>query len=167
MITGKQNCVPCIKNHTKISEIKSEIAKEIDHSKLKLYYKGKKLKAKDTDTLEDAGIESSEIIGYTYPSYKDFVEIQKYEGSWTKDVMKLVKFTLDDVKTAILKNFKDKFYTQEEQLSIMFTWIGVKGLYSYYLGSQEEWALIAIKGIEYLKKKGFSYGNMKFDSLEF
>jgi ubiquitin len=167
MVTGVQKSISCVRNHMKIFEIKSEIVKELGNSKFKLYYNGKELKAKNTDTLENAGIVSCGTIEYTYSSYKDFVEIQKFEGNWTEDVMQLVKFSLDDVKAVIPKNVKDKFSTEKEQLSIMFTWIGVKGLNEYYPGSQEEWALIATKGVEYLQKKGFRYENMKFDTLEF
>jgi hypothetical protein len=125
------------------------------------------LETNDTDTLEDAGIKNHGIIEITYASYKDFIEIKKFEGNWTEDIMQLVNFSLDDVKEVIPIFVKDKLFTQEEQLSIIFTWIGLKGLHEYYFESQEEWVLIAAKGIEYLKKKGFGYESMKFDSLKF
>jgi ubiquitin len=99
MVTEVQKSISCVRDHMTMSEIKSKIVKELGPSKFKLYYKGKELKANSTDTLENAGIVSCGIIEYSYPSYKDFIEIQKFEGNWTEEVMLLVNFSLDISQT--------------------------------------------------------------------
>ena len=81
--------------------------------------------------------------------------------------MDLVEFTIEDVKAAISDSIKQKYDTEEDQLKIMYTWIGIKGLNSKYSNKESEWKLIAKKGKDYLTKQGFDYDTMKFDTLDF
>jgi predicted acetyltransferase len=135
--------------------------------RFKFYYKGEELIAKPEEELKDIEVDYKDMVEVGYDSFKDFTDLQKCEGDWTEDVMQLVKFTIDDVIGAISTEIKDKFNNNEDQLSIMFTWIGVKALHELYPESKNKWKLIALKGIEALSRKGMIYNQMEFASLSF
>jgi len=168
MVSGFQTTVEVDFSVSTLDAIKQRVARNLglNSDKIKLFYENKPLEKKDTDTLKDAGIKEGTVVEYSYPNYKDFVEIQNSEGFWTDKVMDLVNFTLDDVKAAISSPIKNKFKNEEDQLKVMFTWIGIKSLNVLYKEKEDEWKLIAKKAIDYLDKQDFKYDDMKFDTLD-
>lgn len=167
-VTGFKTNVETDFSTTTLKDIKERICRNLSVklTKLRLFYEHKKIEKADTETLKDAGIKEGTEIEYSYPNYKDFVDIQQVEGFWNQNVVDLCDFTLDDVKAAINDSLKLKFENEEYQLRILFTWIGVKALNIRYSSKEGEWKLIAKKGKEYLTKQGFDYDTMKFDSLD-
>jgi hypothetical protein len=153
--------------NSRIFELMMEARQQLKSHQFKLYYEGKEMVAKPGEKLADVGIKFKEKLEVGYDSFKDFTDLQKCEGDWTEDVMQLVKITLDDVIEAISTEIKNKFSNEEDQLSIMFTWIGVKALHELYPESENKWRLIALKGIEALSRKGMIYNQMEFASLSF
>ena len=168
MVTGFQTTIEVDFSKATLSDVKMRIARNLGLAteKLKLFYENKLVEKADTETLKDAGIKEGTVLEYSYPNYKDFVEIQQCDGFWTDKVMELVNFTIDDVKAAITEAIKQQFENEEDQLKIMFTWIGITGLKVKYSAKEDEWKLIVKKGTDYLSKFGIVYENLKFDTLD-
>jgi len=168
-VTGFQTTIEVNFDTSKLSDIKMRISRNLGLSdkKIKLFYENKPLEKDDNTTLRTAEIKEGSVLEYSYPNYKDFIDIQNSEGFWTESVMELVTFTVEDLKPLITDPIKNKFEKEEDQLQIMYTWIGVKGLKEKYPLKEDEWKLIAKKGTDYLSKHGFKYEDMKFDTLSF
>jgi ubiquitin len=168
MVTGFQTTMEVNFETATLSDVKMRIARNLnlDTNKIKFFYENKKVEKEDTETLKGAGIKEGTVIEYSYPNYKDFIEIQQSDGFWTESVMDLVNFSLDDVKAAITDPIKNKFEKEEDRLKVMFTWIGVQGLKVKYSEKESEWKLIVKKGVDYLDKHGFKYDDMKFETLD-
>ena len=168
-VTGFKTTLETDFSTTKLSHIKERVCRNLNltKSKIKFFYENKALEKGDDETLKDAGVKEGTELEYSYPNYKDFVEIQQSDGFWNDNVMDLVDFTIEDVKAVISDSIKQKYDTEEDQLKIMYTWIGIKGLNSKYSNKESEWKLIAKKGKDYLTKQGFDYDTMKFDTLDF
>ena len=168
MVTGFQTTIEVDFSTAKLSDVKMRVARNLglNTDKLKLFYENKLVEKSDTETLKDAGIKEGTVLEYSYPNYKDFVEIQQWDGFWNEKVMELVNFSIDDVKAAITESIKQQFINEEDQLKVMFTWIGITGLKVKYSTKEDEWKLIVKKGIDYLSKVGVIYENLKFDTLD-
>jgi len=167
-VTGFQTSMEVNFDTATLSNIKMRVARNLllNENKIKLFYENKPVEKDDGTTLRDAGIKEGTVLEYSYPNYKDFIDIQQSDGFWTETIMELVEFTVDDVKAALTDPIKNKFENEEEQLKIMYTWIGIKGLNVKYSSKEDEWKLIAKKGADFLAKHGFKYEDMKFDTLD-
>lgn len=168
MVTGFQTTVEIDFSKSTLEDIKQRIGRNLSVKleKIKLFYENKPLEKEDSETLTNAGVKEGTVLEYSYPNYKDFVDIQQSEGFWTEKILELVDFDLEAVKAAITDAIKTKFDSEEEQLKIMFTWIGIQGLKVRYSNKEDEWKLIAKKGKDFISRHGFNIDNMKFDSLD-
>uniref|UniRef100_A0A7S3J236 Ubiquitin-like domain-containing protein n=1 Tax=Euplotes harpa TaxID=151035 RepID=A0A7S3J236_9SPIT len=168
MVSGFQTTIEVNFETATLLDVKQRISRNLGVSdkKLKLFYENKKLEKADDETLKNAGIKEGTILEYSYPNYKDFVEIQQCEGFWNEKVMDLVNFSIDDVKAAITEDMKTQFPQEADQLTMMYTWIGITGLKVLYKAKEDEWKLICKKGVDFLMNKGLEYDKMKFDTLD-
>ena len=168
-VTGFQTTVEVNFDTATLSHIKQRLARNlgIEDKKIKLFYENKPMEKEDSTTLRAAEIKEGTVMEYSYPNYKDFIDIQQSEGFWTDSVMELVDFTVEDVKGVLTEAIKNKFGNEDEQLKLMYTWIGVKGLKEKYPLKEDEWKLIAKKGVDFLSKLGFKFEDMKFETLNF
>jgi hypothetical protein len=168
MVTGFQTTVEVDFATATLENIKQRVARNLgyDEESIRLFYENKLLEKDVKTTLVDAGIKEGTIMEYTYPNYKDFIEIQQADGFWSESVVDLVDFSIEDVKAAINDTIKHKFEKEEDQLKILFTWIGIKGLKTRYESKESEWKLIVKKGIDFLSRHGFKFDLMKFDTLD-
>ncbi|CAI2378479.1 unnamed protein product [Moneuplotes crassus] len=97
----------------------------------------------------------------TSNTYKEYMEIQNVDGSWDDKIISLIDHSSDEVYESASSKLKLKF-TQQEVLSIMYTWIGIYQLNAQFPEQRQEWKLIEKKGILFLKSK-FSLNHYKIN----
>ena len=142
----------------------SQNAKEITPG-LKLFYKGKQITDYDK-TIDECKIQDGSTIEYSYLIDKDFIKAQHADGYWKKELLDGIEFTLDDIIQAINQKVKNKVSSQEKQVRVVLTWLGIKILEEKYQETSSEWVLIAEKGKLFLESCGLDYEDLSFPSLD-
>lgn len=56
---------------------------------LRIYVKDKKVEASDETTVDKLGIESGVKAEFTYPNYKNYVDVQKVDGAWDEKILEV------------------------------------------------------------------------------
>ena len=101
----------------------------------------------------------------TYSSYKDYTETQHVEGYWTDKVLDHVNLTMEDVVQSITQDVKYKVSSQEQQVRIVLTWIGIKMLQDKYGNFRNEWRLIVAKGKQFIAGNGLRFEDLSFPAI--
>lgn len=119
--------------------------------------------ASDETIIRNIGIESGVKAEFIYPNYKNYVDIQKVDGSWDESILEVC----DKTEEEVIKNFPKKVKRvgdKNQQLKIMYTWIGINRLRTQFKDKEEEWKLIVQKAEEYLSKESSLDG--KYEDID-
>ena len=89
--------------------------------------------------------------------------IQKVDGSWDEKILEVWEKTEEEVLKFIPDNVK-KWGDKEQQLIVMYTWIGINRLRTQCKNNEDEWKLIVKKSEEFLEKESAFKG--KYADIE-
>ena len=89
--------------------------------------------------------------------------IQKVDGSWDEKILEVWEKTEEEVLKFIPDNVK-KWGDNEQQLVVMYTWMGINRLRTQCKYNENEWKLIVKKSEEFLEKESAFKG--KYADIE-
>ncbi|CAI2378606.1 unnamed protein product [Moneuplotes crassus] len=176
MITKIENNVECDYDTLKFGELLSQIARMfyVNEGKIKVFINGRRINPSRETEIRKVGIESGVKVEFYYPHYKNYVNIQKVDGSWDEQILQECDKTEEEVLKSIyytehtpenVKNAGDK----EEQLKIMYTWIGINRVKTLFPSYEREWKLVVNKAADYIEKEtnfGGKYEDINSDLFE-
>mmetsp|Transcript_16288 Transcript_16288/g.16008 ORF Transcript_16288/g.16008 Transcript_16288/m.16008 type:complete len:324 (-) Transcript_16288:52-1023(-) len=154
MVTKKENNVECDYNTLQFGELVSQISRmfDVDEDKIRVFINGRRINPSRETEIKKVGIESGVKVEFNYPTYKNYVDLQKVDGSWDEQILQECDKTQEEVLEHTPENVKNAG-DKEEQLKIMYTWIGINRLKTLFSDKEEEWKLVVKKADEFIEKE--------------
>ena len=116
-ITKKEENVKLDYTNMTVRELKKQIIQMFDIPKdwLQLYVKDKKLNVSEDTKIGKVGMMPGVKVEFSYPSYKEYVDIQQANGSWNENILDVC----DKTKEQVIKSMPDnveKWGDENQQL---------------------------------------------------
>ena len=130
----------------KVSDLKMRLSRDmaIPESRIVLTFDGKRL-SEDDKLLKNLGVKSGSIIEFSYPTFREIVQLQSADGYWGEDILETFDFQTKDLEKEIPEELKKQVQDKDVARKCYYTLMGLKGLTTKYPGNEKEWKLVAKK----------------------
>ncbi len=100
---------------------------------------------------------------YTVPTMWDILDIQEIDGSWSSSILDVVQLSESDVSGAISEQLSSLGLSTTDKMTVIYTWLALKYLSSFYSDKSAEWKLVAMKGKMWAQSKSANLDQLSFD----